>query len=76
MAIPFDTLGYAKALKSAGIEANAAEAHAEAARDYIMKDLVTKPDLDAAIMRVIIAMGGMVGLAVGVILAAIPLLTA
>lgn len=74
MATTFDTLGYAKALKSSGIEQSAAEAHAEAARDYIMKDLVSKSDLDAAILRVIVAVGGMLSLAVGVLLAALPLL--
>ena len=42
----FDTLGYAKRLRDAGIGSEEAEAHAEAARDFIMTELVTKQDLD------------------------------
>jgi len=43
----FDTLGYTKRLRDAGIPGNHAETHAEAARDFIMAELVTKPDLFA-----------------------------
>jgi hypothetical protein len=43
-----DTLGYAKRLRDAGITQQQAEAHAEAARDFIMGELVTKTDLQAA----------------------------
>ncbi|HUN44674.1 MAG TPA: hypothetical protein VMU81_30670 [Acetobacteraceae bacterium] len=46
MAYAFDTLGYAKRLRDAGIPAQEAEAHAEAAREFIMTALVTKSDLD------------------------------
>ena len=35
---------------------NQAEAHAEAARDFIMTDLVTKADLEAALDRVTLRM--------------------
>ncbi|ACK86271.1 hypothetical protein [Methylorubrum extorquens] len=48
MAYAFDTLGYSKTLRAAGIPAEHAEAHAEAAREFIMVDLVTKEDLRAA----------------------------
>jgi hypothetical protein len=41
----FDTLGYAKRPRDAGIPAKEAEAHAEAAREFIMIDLMTKQDL-------------------------------
>src|SRR5437870_13241279 len=45
MAFAFDTLGYAKKLRDAGIAADQAEAHAEAARDFVMHELVTRYDL-------------------------------
>jgi hypothetical protein len=45
MAYAFDTLGYAKRLRDAGISQGQAEAHAEAAREFVMGELVTKTDL-------------------------------
>ena len=45
MAYAFDTLGYAKRLREAGVANDHAEAHAEAAREFIMTELVTKGDL-------------------------------
>ena len=47
MAYAFDTLGYAKRLRSAGVQNEQAEAHAEAAREFIMVELVTKLDLQS-----------------------------
>ena len=54
-----DTLAYAKELEAAGVERNAAEAHAEAITHHILPDLATKADLltakadvEAAIARV------------------------
>ncbi|NPU23970.1 hypothetical protein HL671_20220 [Bradyrhizobium sp. LMG 8443] len=49
MAFTFDTLGYSKHLKTAGIPAAEADAHAEAARTFIMNELVTKADLTVAL---------------------------
>lgn len=49
MAYAFDTLGYAKRLRNAGISQEQAEAHAEAAREFVMGELVTKADLQAAL---------------------------
>ena len=46
MAIAFDTLGYAKQLRDAGVPPDQAEAHAEAARQFIMAELATRYDLD------------------------------
>jgi hypothetical protein len=46
MAHAFDTLGYAQRLRDAGVPAAEAEAHAEATREFIMTELVTKSDLD------------------------------
>ena len=45
----FDTLGYAKRLREAGVSGPQAEGHAEAAREFIMIELVTKQDLQVAI---------------------------
>jgi hypothetical protein len=47
MAFAFDPLAYAKRLRDAGIPSQQAEAHAEAARECIMAELITKPDLAA-----------------------------
>ena len=47
MAFAFDTLAYAKRLRDNGVPPQQAEAHAEAAREFIMAELVTKPDLAA-----------------------------
>ena len=43
-----DTLAYAKELEAAGVERQAAEAHAEALTHHVLPDLVTKADLAAA----------------------------
>jgi hypothetical protein len=45
LAYTFDSLGYAKRLRDGGIPQEQAETHAEAARDFIMAELVTKADL-------------------------------
>ena len=49
MVYAFDTLGYAKRLRDSGVSQAQAEAHAEAARDFIMGQLVTQQDLQAAV---------------------------
>ena len=48
MAYAFDTLGYAKRLRDTGISQEQAEAHAEAAREFVMGELVTRADLQTA----------------------------
>jgi hypothetical protein len=45
MAYTFDSLGYAKRVRDRGVSQDQAEAHAEAARDFIMAELVTKADM-------------------------------
>ena len=45
MAYVFDSLGYAKRLRDGGVPQGQAEAHAEAARDFIMVELATKADV-------------------------------
>ncbi|WP_421983366.1 hypothetical protein [Roseibium sp.] len=49
MANAFDTLSYARDLEKAGVPRNQAAAHADAARTYVMADLVTKEDLRLAL---------------------------
>ena len=49
MVYAMDTVGYAKRLRDAGISQQQAEAHAEAAREFVMAELVTKADLQAAV---------------------------
>jgi hypothetical protein len=67
----FDTLGYAKRLREAGVPNPQAEGHAEAAREFIMTELVTKQDLlateqklqaamDTIALRLTVQLGGIV----------------
>lgn len=49
MAFAFDTLGYSRKLREHGVPQDQAEAHAEAAREFIMVELVTKTDLNTAL---------------------------
>jgi hypothetical protein len=64
MAFAFDTLGYSKRLQDVGVPRSQADAHAEAARDFVMTELVTKSDLtsalDNAVLRLTVRLGGMV----------------
>lgn len=75
MAFAFDTLGYSKRLREAGVANSQAEAHAEAARDFIMTELVTKSDLQAALetqtLRLTVRLGGIAVTSVGVVVASI-----
>jgi hypothetical protein len=45
MAYTFDSLGYAKKLRDRGVPNDQAEAHAEAARDFIMPEIATRADV-------------------------------
>lgn len=58
MVFAFDTLGYAKRLQEAGVPVGQAEAHATAARDFIMAELVTKADLKATIDAAVARLDG------------------
>src|SRR5262245_17614096 len=51
MVYAFDTLGYARRLRDAGVPQDQAEAHATAARDFVMAELVTKTDLNEALAQ-------------------------
>jgi hypothetical protein len=72
MAMPFDTLKLARRLESAGFPAQQAGDMAEAIAEAI-SELVTKADLQTAMrdleQRLTIRFGGMMVVAVGIILA-------
>jgi hypothetical protein len=55
----FDTLGYAKRLREAGVPNPQAEGHAEAAREFIMIELATKHDLQTTELRLQAAMNAL-----------------
>ena len=63
MAFTFDSLSYAKHLRDNGVPQDQAEAHAEAAKMFIMNELVTKEDLRSALetqtLRLSVRMGVM-----------------
>jgi hypothetical protein len=76
MAYTFDSLGYAKRLRDRGVPNDQAEAHAEAARDFIMPELATKTDLlateqrlqnamDTLALRLTVRLGAMIVVAIG-----------
>ena len=52
MAFAFDTLSFARHLREHGIPQEQAEAHAEAVRNYVMIELVTKQDLNVAVEHI------------------------
>jgi len=76
MAYTFDSLGYAKRLRDRGVPNDQAEAHAEAARHFIMPELATKTDLlateqriqaamDTLALRLTVQLGAMIVVAIG-----------
>lgn len=82
MAVAFDSLGYARHLRAHGVPQQQAEAHADAARTYIMGELVTREDLRVALenldlrltnridgqtQRLTVRLGTMVAAAVGIL---------
>ena len=78
----FDTLGYAKRLREAGVPNPQAEGHVEAAREFIMTELVTKQDLlaletrleariDTQTLRLTVRLGGIVAAGFGILAVAI-----
>ena len=57
--VTFDTLAYAKKLKSAGVPEAQAEIQAEALKEIINSELVTKRDLTDAKVEIIKWVAGM-----------------
>jgi hypothetical protein len=70
MTFALDTLGYAKHLRDHGVPQQQAEAHAEAVRQFVFTEIVTKQDLQLALdnlaLRLTIRLGTM--LAAGIAL--------
>jgi hypothetical protein len=73
MAMPFDTLKLARRLESAGFPAQQAGDMAEAIAEAVSQ-LATKADLRDLDQRMTIKFGGMIVVAVGVILAGFQLI--
>ena len=69
-----DTLAYARRLEAAGVASEQAEAHAEAARDAVTENAVTKADLRAVVAELKAALTGRMVLLGGVVVAAIKLI--
>jgi len=63
MVFAFDTLSFARHLRDHGVPQDQAEAHAEAVRQFIMTELVTKTDLaqamDLQTLRLTVRLGAM-----------------
>ena len=47
----FDGVGYMRRLRDSGVSQEQAEAHAEAVREFVMLELVTRNDLEGALDR-------------------------
>jgi hypothetical protein len=63
MVFAFDTLSFARYLREKGVPSEHAEAHADAVRQFVMSELVTKQDLalalDNATLKLTIRLGVM-----------------
>ncbi|MBF0099033.1 MAG: DUF1640 domain-containing protein [Magnetococcales bacterium] len=75
VAIPFDTLAYAKELETAGVPPEQAEAQAKALSNVLQKveesrlqEMATKQDLRELELRMVIKMGAMILASVGLII--------
>jgi hypothetical protein len=77
MVFVFDSLSYARHLRDKGVSADQAEAHADVVRQFVMADLVTKPDLTLALdnlaLRLTVRLGVMLVAAVGALAALLKL---
>ena len=84
MAYTFDSLGYSKKLRDGGVPREQAEAHAEAARDFMMAELATKADLlalkqelqtsiDTQTLRLTVRLGTIVVVGIGALAAVLKL---
>ncbi len=80
MALVFDSLSYSRKLREAGLDPKIAEAAADAAREFMMLELVTRNDLNTAIeglrreienqtLRITIRMGVMLTAGVSILAA-------
>jgi hypothetical protein len=77
MVYAFDTLSYARYLREKGVPSEHAEAHADAVRQFVMSELVTKQDLalalDNATLKLTVRLGAMLATGLAVLGAVIKL---
>lgn len=76
MTVTYDSLGFAQALRQAGIPQKHAEAHAAAIRDKVMPELATKADIaelrhmiERQTLQLTVRLGGLVLAGVGALVA-------
>jgi hypothetical protein len=74
MAVAFDTLAYARRLRSAGFSQDQAEAQAEVLAAIVTDNVATKHDLRELEYRLTVRLGTMLALAVGTVAALVKLL--
>ena len=73
-AVSFDTLAYAKKLKSVGFTEEQAEVQAEALSDLINDQLATKQDLKELELRMTVKVGAMLIALAMILFAGLPVL--
>jgi hypothetical protein len=77
MVFAFDTLSFARYLREKGVASELAEAHADAVRQFVMSELVTKQDLalalDNATLKLTVRLGAMLAAGIAVLGAVIKL---
>lgn len=77
MVFAFDTLSFARYLRGRGVAAEHAEAHADAVRQFVMSELVTKQDLTLALdnvtLRLTVRLGALLAAGIAILGAVIKL---
>jgi hypothetical protein len=77
MVFAFDTLSFARYFPEKGVPSEHAEAHADAVRQFVMSELVTKQDLalalDNATLKLTVRLGAMLAAGIAVLGAIIKL---
>ena len=73
MALIFDSLGYSRKPREAGLDPQIADAAADAAREHIMRELVSREDLQLALdnlaLRLTIRVGIMIAAGISILAA-------
>jgi len=77
MVFAFDTLSFARYLREKGVPSEQAEAHADAVRQFVMTEVVTKQDLTLALdnlgLRLTVRLGVMLAAGIAILGALIKL---
>jgi hypothetical protein len=77
MVFAFDTLSFARYLPEKGVPSEQAEAHADAVRQFVMTEVVTKQDLTLALdnlgLRLTVRLGVMLAAGIAILGALIKL---